>query len=390
MDDFKTLTTVRYENGMLRTRDGLYQLTGAATGLSGGKYFKTIAVIPVSGTTTILGVSDDYKLYKITGAEAAMAVNASIATLSGNTQILPFAGYAVLCDGSYLKYYSGSAVNIAYDDGTGTSGYMWNHLTDDNDVSAKLYTGNMLTIGNFETTAAFGAGFTIPVTEIRAWVSKTGAPTGKVYGLITDSAGTTLYASRGVDPGLFSTNAAIYDFTFKPVTGAILSPSTTYGYVIYFDSTSSDIDNCVNIFYDTVTSGGLLRSYTVAGGWTVTDPNKTMLIAIKPGLPPKASFGAVADNRLYIVDPDYTGKIQISAPGGEAGGMFDWCTPTLAGYVNSIDDSSNSFPIGAVVAKYGDIWIFGRMSQPYLARLTGSSPSDWVIALTGHEVYSDW
>lgn len=389
LDDFKALTNVRYENGALRTREGLYRLTDAAKGLSGGKYFKTIAIIPISGTDRMLGVSDDYKLYKITGAEAAMDVGAAIATLSGNTQILAFAGYAVLCDGGYLKYYDNSAVNIAYDDGTGTRGYMFNHLTDDNDASAKLYTGSILKIGNQETTAAFGAGYTIPTTKIRVWLSKLGSPTGTAQAHVWDNTGTSLGSSSNtVDVSTLSTNAAVFDFEFA--AGTSLSQSTAYLYGIEYTSTSSDINNCVNVFYDTVASGGVLRSYTVAGGWTVADTTKSMLVAIKPGLPPKADFGCVAHNRLHLVDSSYKGKLQISAPGGESGGMFDWCTPTLAGYVNSIDDDANSYPIGAVAEKYGDIWIWGKAKQSYLARLSGTSPDDWVIKLTGQEIYTSY
>lgn len=389
LDDFKTLTNLRYENGLLRTREGLYQLTGAETGLTGGKYFKTIAVVPISGSTTILGVSDDYKLYKLTGAEASMSVNAAIATLSGNCQILPFAGSAVLCDTGYLKYYNGSSVNIAYDNGTGTRGYMFNHLTDSADSSTPLYTGSILSVGNQETTLAFGAGYTIPYTKIRVWLSKTGSPTGTIVARVWSSAGADWGASTTVlDVSTLSTNAAVFNFDFSLLVN-VFSASTPYRYGLAFTSTSSDASNHPNVHYDTVASGGYGYTYTVAGGW-VADATKNFLIGIKPGLPPKASFGAVADNRLHVVDPDYTGKLQISAPGGEAGGMLDWCTRTLAGYVNSVDDGANSFPIGAVVAKYGDIWIFGKASQPYLAKLTGSSPTDWIISLTGQEAYTDW
>jgi hypothetical protein len=380
-DDFVSLTNIRYELGKPRTREALYKLTGAA--LAAGKFPKTIAIIPISTTNHLLVVSDDFKLYSITGAEGSMAFNAAIATLDSSCVIIPFSGYAVLCDTGYLKYYNGTAVKIMYDDGTGSGGYYSNKLTGSVDGSKGLYVTSSHFAGNIITTP--NTGYAWPVTQITAWLKKVGTPTGgstavtaRIYKVSDNSLIAT--STTSYDPATFSTNAAVFDFDFA--SGTELLNYTPYRFGIFYNDAGSTSTDCVKIEYTSVASGGL-SSFFDGTSWT-TNGARDLMIGVKPGLPPKAGFGCVAHNRLHVVDPDAPGRLKICAPGDG----FDWSTPTLAGSVNSIDDSANSFPIGAVVEKYGDIWIFGKAKQAYLAKLVGSSPADWVIKLSGQEAHT--
>ena len=93
-----------------------------------------------SGADELVVTSPDYKLYLLDGAK----VPSEITTLAGETQILPFGDKAIICDGSYLKYWdtTTNTVKIAYDDGSGSNGYQTNNTTLTPDTLIKLYSGS--------------------------------------------------------------------------------------------------------------------------------------------------------------------------------------------------------------------------------------------------------
>jgi hypothetical protein len=112
-------------------------------------------------------------------------------------------------------------------------------------------------------------------------------------------------------------------------------------------------------------------------------------MGVKPSLPPKASFGDIKAARLYVAgDPDNKGYLWYS----NVNTLFDWSSETCVlpaglgydtnggGYVSSVDDDGNAFPIGGLVAHYGNIYLFGTSERPYLSVLSGDSPAEYSLS----------
>ena len=144
------------------------------------------------------------------------------------------------------------------------------------------------------------------------------------------------------------------------------------------------VENYIQVECDTVASGGDGKYYDSAPSWQ-DDAAKFLLMAIKPGRPPRARFGLIDGSRVYVAgDPSNKGLMWYC----NVNDCYDWSTVDGGGYVGAIDDNAQSFPIGAIVAQYGDIYLFGQASQPYICKLTGDSPSDYALPPLFQRVYS--
>jgi hypothetical protein len=131
----------------------------------------------------------------------------------------------------------------------------------------------------------------------------------------------------------------------------------------------------ISVYGQEVASGGDQYYKDYDGTLTAVSTTDTA-IGIKPGRPPKGSFGCVSETRFFLAgDPDNLGYMWYS----NVNTILDWSTSAGGGYISAVDDNSNSYSIGALVPLYGDIYIIGREQQPYLSKLSGSSPSDWTI-----------
>jgi len=144
------------------------------------------------------------------------------------------------------------------------------------------------------------------------------------------------------------------------------------------------ITNYIQLECDTVASDGDGKYYDSAPSWQ-DDALKLVLMAIKPGRPPKARFGLVEGSRAFVAgDPNNRGVMWYC----NVNDYYDWSTASGGGYIGAIDDNAANFPVGAIVAQYGDIYIFGQVNQPYICKLTGTSPSDWALPPMFQRVYS--
>ena len=365
--ELRTAINWKYSDfGRLITREGVKKVTTSA--LASGKYVKNLTYVPGS-TNYTYAISDDYKLYRLTGSEPTLAYNASLGTLEGDAIIVPFNGYGIILDGSYIKTVQGTAVAMAYDDGT--EGFLYTNHCGENDASTNLYSGSVTRVGSLVTTPTWDSGYTIPLTQIEIWLSKTGSPTGTITAYIYNSDGTSLLGtSTGtLEAAKLTMNGAKKKFVFE--TPYNMERTTAYIFCIgYSDGDSS---NYITVYATAESSGG--KQYQYAGSWAAV-ATKSPLIAIKPGLPPKGSFGDVKDTRIFIGgDPDNPGYVWFS----NTGTVFDWSTAFSAGYVGAVDEDANNYEIGAIVAHYGDLYVFGKKEQPYLCKLTGSTPEEFSL-----------
>ena len=352
--------------GRLITREGVKRLTTSA--LASSKFVKHLAYVPGS-TSYMYAVTDDYKIYKITGSEPTLAYNSSLKTLEGDAVIVPFNGYGIVLDGSYIKTVQGDTVAMAYDDGT--EGFFYTNHCGENDASTNLYSGSVTRLGSLVTTPTWDEGYTMPLTQIEIWLSKTGSPTGTITAYIYNSVGDTLLGTSTdtLESADLTTNGAKKKFAFE--TPYNMERTTAYIFCIGYSG--GDSSNYITVHATSEASGGKQQQY--AGSWAAVT-TKSPLIAIKPAMPPKGSFGDVKDTRIFIAgDPDNPGKVWFS----NTGTVFDWSTAFSAGYVGAVDDDANNFAVGMVVAHFGDLYVIGKKEQPYVCKLTGSTPEDFSL-----------
>jgi hypothetical protein len=166
-----------------------------------------------------------------------------------------------------------------------------------------------------------------------------------------------------------SASADYIRFIFSTVRHE-LSPDTTYYCLI-------SGTNC-NISHTTVTSGGTL----ITAGNTL-DTTKDPIMRVHPGIPPKADWAVVSNTRPFIYDPDYPGALYY-------GNLthLDFSTVDGGGYLTTIDDSRSSFEIGGAQDLYGELFVYGTQDQPFLCKLTGSSPSAYELPLMFQRVWT--
>lgn len=115
--------------------------------------------------------------------------------------------------------------------------------------------------------------------------------------------------------------------------------------------------------------------YTYNGSSYSNVSGKLGLMGLSPGLPPKCSFGDVHVQRPWLGgDPDNPGYVWFGNLT-----FLDFSTANGGGYIGAVDDAATSFAVAGLKSFYGDLYIFGAEDQPFLAKLTGSSPTDWAL-----------
>lgn len=281
---------------------------------------------------------------------------------------------------AYTVYINGgvaSILAIAYDKGSGSSGYQFDNSTGDDDTSLALGNGTNTRIAWKFTSQSWDTGYTIPIVTVAVTLKREGNGfTG------TDNLGVIVKLRKVSDDSILATKtlveaplltnvsdtAAEYSITFTS-DDITTEMSLSTAYYCSLEYSNGDASHYVHVRCTTVTGG---KGYHYAGSWTA-DATLDPIMSLSPGRPPTGSWGVINDNHLIVYTPDNPGKPVFSAPGD----FQDWSTSTLAGYVGAVDDNSNNFAVGAMVDHYGDLFIFGTKEQPYLAKLTGTSPADW-------------
>lgn len=331
---------------------------------------------PIAGTDRELFVDENGVLYYNNAGTPT-----SIGTLEGAATLLPFAGVCLLLDGSYVKYLDNlTTIKIAYDDGTGTSGYQYNNKSGSADTTLLLGNGTNTRVAAKFTSQAWDAGYTIPPTTLTANLTRigngyTGTDNVDIVAKVRKASDDSVMATKTLVSAPIATNLAAtateYEITFSSTDITTeLSPSTDY--YISLEYNNGDGSNHVAVNCTSVASGGV--GYHYAGSWTA-DTTEDPIISLRPGRPPKASFGVVHNQRPFLAgDPDNPGLVHF-------GNLtyLDWCTSNGGGYVGSVDANANNYPIGAIVSQFEELYVFGKESQPFICKLTGSTPSAYLL-----------
>ena len=281
-------------------------------------------------------------------------------TVGAASSMIAYNNVALICDSGYLKYVDDIAgdIHLAYDAGNG--GTFFDNYTGEDDGSITITSSG---VGCTFTTPAWDAGYTIPPTSVwfKGLQNTGGAATVEVSIYDISASAQIAATSYTLD---FPTSAADYlevAFDDASVTGE-LRPSKSYRCLLK----GSNFD----LSYTDTTSGSM-----VTGGATL-DPAKQPIMRVHPGLPPKADFGTVSGNRIFVHSPDEPGRVYF-------GNLtyLDWSTPAGGGWIGVVDDAASSFAVGGMADLYGTLFVYGTEDQPFLCRLTGDTPEEWALPL---------
>lgn len=234
-------------------------------------------------------LASDVNLYYLspTGVPVLVGAVASAPTLP------EYLGYCVVLDGGHAKAVDpqGShAYNVLWD----TGGFMWQALDGTNAGSLSLYSGSTTRAGVKITLPAWGPG-SVALNSVRAYLSKTGSPTGNATAKIYDATGATLLAtSANLDVATLATTATQQTLAFA--SGA--SRAAGVEVIVVIEYGGGDASNKVNLHYASATAG---HAITYASpNWSTVDTAKEPRMAVGPGLAPKATVGAANHERLWI------------------------------------------------------------------------------------------
>ena len=386
-DEFADVLNLKYSRlGKWVGRQGLKKISSNPT--SGA--VKNIEYIPIDGNNYIFLVDANYNLYKCSGDEPNIDPGISLGPLEGSAWLIPFNNKCIILDGGYIKQCDGSEINLAYDNGEGLSGYLYNNVCPAQDEGSKLYSGGNTKVGSNFTTPLWGSG-KLPLLSGDIWISKTGSPSGDVTISLYDSTGATCLAtSDPITCDELTLSAMQRRFYFD---GSYqLSPNTSYKFVLEFSG--GDADNYIVAHTFTANPGDM--TYYNGSSWA-DNTTKSVKLGIKPGLPPKGSFGAIRGQRLFVGgDPDHRGYLWYS----NLKTAFDWSTsPSVlvtntgydyngGGFLTVSDSEGNVNPIGGIISHFGDLIVFGTKERPFIAKLTGVTPKDFALNPINKQSYT--
>ncbi|MCP4262829.1 MAG: hypothetical protein GY774_35770 [Planctomycetes bacterium] len=342
---------------------------------SGSAAVKFLTKAPIGGTEYELIVDSNDVLYYVSGSTPV-----PIGTTEGETTLMPFKDIVFVLDGGYIKFLDGvesSNFKIAYDDGTGTSGYQFDSSDGDEDTSIALGNGTNTRVAYKFTSQTWTSGYTIPPTTVTFKLDKTGTPSGSMSIVLRQtsddaSLANATFMSEVSELSVGTVEERSYTFLSGDVTSEM---ATAADYYLSLEYDAAPSGSTVNVHCTSGSSGGTAYIYT--GSWA-NDATKTPIASLRPGRGPKAAFGRVLNNRPFFAgDPDNPGYAHYGNLS-----HLDYSTADGGGKVGLVDDSSNNFPIGGMeVFLDGSLYIFGKRNQPALAKLTGSSPSSFALPL---------
>lgn len=290
LSDILNFKYARSDKVGAQLREGLKKQTTTPAGYA----IKDLAFyVDASGNTYILGV------YNSDLAKVSSGAWVKIADLAGTRgRMVQFANKAIVADGSYLKQFDGTSLDLCYDHG----GAMLESIAG-SASSTKLYTGSVTRAGHKFTTPTWDAGYTIPPTKVTFWLSRVGTPPGTLIARVRKVSDDSVVAASAAKTAT-ELESAGQEEDFDLTVTANLAPSTAYYVTIEYSDAGSSSSNCVQVHYttDTAASGNYI---TYTGSYS--DVAGDCYIKFYPTLPPKASMLAVRYNRL-LCDDQSTGQ----------------------------------------------------------------------------------
>lgn len=362
------------KGGDLENRSPITRYTSNST--TGNAAVKYIEEVNIAGTLYTLCVDANHVLYYVDVNDALQAIG----TLEGAARIHSFNGKAVIADGSYLKYLDGvSSIKMLYDGGSGNNrpAVQFDNTAGTDGTGHNLYTGAKVRVAYKFTSQAWTAGYTIPPMTVSVYLQRVNpgaALTGNVTMVLRKASDSSVLATRTL-----TTAAAVGTTASTKYSGMFastdittqMSPSTAYYMSIEY-SAAGDASNYIRVGCSTETAGA---TYTYTGAVWTADATSSPLMSLSPGRPIKGTFFlGVWNSRLWVGgdtdNPGYIWHTNLSP--------LDCSTTGGGGYISLIDDDSNNFQCGAGIPFYGDLYAFGKQSQPFLVKISGSEPSAYV------------
>ena len=355
------------KGGTLSTRPCVAAHSTVAT--TGNAAVKTIATANIGGTLYTLLTDANHKLYYMDANLAPQLIG----TLEGEASIMSYNGVALLLDGSYIKYLDGvSAIKIAYDSGGGLTGLQFDNLSLSNDTFLALGNGTNERVGQKFTSQAWTSGYTIPLTAFSVYLSKVLTPTGTITIKLRKVADDSILASKTLTTCAAVSGTASKFTAYFTASDITTQMSPSIAYYISVEYAGGDAANYIKVHTHTESSAGLAYHYAAAA-WTA-DATHNCLCSVSPGRPPKGKFAAIWNKRPWVHgDPDKAGALWYGNLS-----HLDWSTTDGGGYLPIIDDDSNNFEVGAIASFYGNLYVFGTQAQPYLVKISGANPSEYV------------
>lgn len=315
------------------------------------------------------------------------------ATLDGPSQFVSFNGKLMIFDTGALKEWGGpgDAPTVLVDAGTGAGGYAFDTTAlGSGGTGIKLGAGHDPSAVLAFTAPEYGA----PVSPIRA------AAVLRAEGDLSWEAGTAVTATlyrrlgSGIDPATDAeigatdlADAADLTAIFGEYGGMFAGAGTMIPgepHYVLFAFGGGDADNYVALDFTFMSAPGV-STWTYSGGALMpTSLNLKCSLSPGPGMGgATAQAGIVHQNRLFVIEGTggaHPGRIHYSA----AGNPYDWSTADGGGWLE-IDRE-----IGGIISYYGDVWIFGTYRDPFLGRLSGTSPASYFMREQMQNVSGHW
>jgi hypothetical protein len=359
LEEILNMKYVRTDKVAAILREGLKKQTTTA---AAGYAIKDLGLyVDASANEYILGV------YNSTLAKIASGGWTAIATLAGTRgRMIQFANKMIIADGSYLKQFNGTALNLCYDHGNPILDSIAGYAS-----STKLYTGSVTRAGHKFTTPSWDAGYTIPPTKATFWLSKVGTPTGtlicRVRKVSDDSVIATSATMTATD-----LESAGQEETFDLTASANMATGTAYYITIEYSDAGSDVSNCIQVHY---TSGTTASGNYVTFNVTYSDVAGDCYLKFYPGLPPKASMLEVRYNRLYCDD--------------KTTGQENWLHASNVNDPNQWSGTGTYYIICeqgteiTCIKNFYDVLLIHMGGDGYksVLRLTGTAPGETAIAI---------
>lgn len=301
----------------------------------------------------------------------------SIGAVAGTPELIPFGGLMAVLDGSYLKAVDPDdsfAYGVLYD----LDGRLWDWLSEEQAGSWELFDGGMTRAGFKITTQAWGPG-SIPLSQVKAVMHKTGSPTGDITFQIWSADGATLLGSAILDAATLGTGPLQQEVDLLAEAGQSLDTSAETVRYVTVDYSEGDDSNKVHLNYAAASAEGKAVTYT--GLWA-EDSAKDAIMSLGPGLPPRADLGDIKDERLVVGGGDWPldedkAKAGYSGPNDpyrwgsreENGGLAGWI-----GIERGRGGSING------MCKYFDDLYISKTGEASMHRLSGKTPGedgDW-------------
>lgn len=268
-------------------------------------------------------------------------------------------------------------VRITYDAGSEGHMYNGNQFEADSWISIGNGTGEIRRAQK-TSTPLWCAGFTIPPTDVFLRVRRVGvgaanpqSPGQLMTVSIRKQSDDSIIATATINthPSLITNVTEGEEVSASFVNITEFEPSTDYYYSIEYNYG----DNTNYLELATSDQAGYTMSSYISS-WIDT-ADTALLMDIHPGKSPKASYGKVFNKRPLIAgDPDNVGTVHVGNLS-----YLDWSTPGGGGDFPIWDNGRNTGEIGGMEVLFGDCFFFGVSETPYLVRLRGTSPQDYVF-----------